>query len=318
MSGTIEMMGEEIKYQVDDLPTFSEYLGRLGPPPKSEIGGEDCVFVGAGDSFAAAKAAEHLSGFRMVALDPYDICLRPEIIEDKHLFLVSVSGRTRTNIEAAQAADGTAKRITAITADVHSVLAENCDDSIRLIFRRTGQLTSGTGSFTATLLACCSRIREPTKIPDLGHMLEKCLDWSDRTRLPRDGTTFMVGTGLGYSMAIYGVAKIYEVLGWKSQYQTTEQFSHMELFSLSEDDLVLLIPDSKNDKKSAQLENLLVSNECNVAKIDLDEMNDVIRSILIALHLQVLPWRTAIGEGLKECYFKMRSKHLRISDAIIY
>jgi fructoselysine-6-P-deglycase FrlB-like protein len=311
-------MGEEIKYQIDDLPAFSRDLGSLGAPADSERAGSNCVFVGAGDSFAAAKATEYLSGFRARALDPYDLLLNPRIAEGKHLYIISVSGRTRTNIEAAKAARGIARRTTAITSDVRSILAETCDDLIKLNFRKTVAVTPGTVSFTTTLLACCSRVRELPPIPDLGQVFDSCVKWSDTVELPTGGTVFIVGTGLSYCMAIYGAAKIFEVLGWKSQYQATEQFSHMELFSLSESDFVLLIPRSGADEKMAQLEDLLAGGGWNVAEINPIESDEVVHSIVTAMHLQALVWRTALRLGLEECSFKKKEKHLRISDAIIY
>lgn len=311
-------MSEEIKYQIEDLPAFNRYLETLDAPPDSERAGSNCIFVGAGDSFAAAKAAEYLSDFRARALDPYDLLLKPTIAEGRHVYVISVSGRTRTNIEAAKAARGFAKRITAITSDPRSALAESCDDLIKLSFRRTGELTPGTVSFTTTLLACYSRVREPTTIPDLRRMFDSCIRWSDGIELTAEGMIFMVGTGLGYCIAIYGAAKIYEVLGWKSQYQATEQFSHMELFSLSKEDFVLLIPDSRQDKKMTQLEGLLASGGWNVAKINPIDNDDVANSIQTAVYLQVLAWRTALKLGLEECSFKRKGEHLRVSDAMIY
>jgi fructoselysine-6-P-deglycase FrlB-like protein len=311
-------MSEEIRYQIDDLPAFSRYLESLDAPPDSERVGRNCVFVGAGDSYAAAKAAEYLSGFRARALDPYDLLLKPKAAEGKHLFVISVSGKTRTNIEAAKATRGIAKRITAITSDARSVLAETCDDFIKLNFRKAGGLTPGTVSFTTSLLACYSRVREPTTISDLRQVFDGCVNWSDTIELPAQGAVFIVGTGLSYCMAMYGAAKIYEVLGWKSQYQATEQFSHMELFSLSEGDGVLLIPDSREDRKMAQLESLLAGGGWNVAKISLIDSDEVICSIETAMHLQVLVWRTALRLGLEECSFKRKEKHLHISDTMIY
>lgn len=311
-------MFEEIKYQIDDLPAFVRYLGSLDAPPDSERAGSNCIFVGAGDSFAAAKAAEYLSGFRARALDPYDLLLNPRLAEGKHLYVISVSGRTRTNIEAAKGARGIAKRITAITSDARSVLAETCDDLIKLSFRKAGGLTPGTVSFTTTLLACYSRVTELTTIPDLRSIFDSCVRWSDAIELPAEGTVFTVGTGLGYCMAVYGTAKIYEVLGRKSQYQTTEQFSHMELFSLSDRDTVLLIPHSREDRKVARLEGLLAGGGWNVAKINLVESDEVARSIETAMHLQVLVWRAAVRLGLEECSFKRKEKQLRISDTMIY
>ncbi len=311
-------MGKEIRYQIEDLPAYNQHLRTMNLSRQHETNGESCVFTGAGDSFAAAKAAEYLSGFQARALDPYDICLRPNLLKGKHLFVISVSGRTKTNIEAARAVRGIAEKVTAITADDRSVLAQNCDDCIRLRFRRTGELTPGTGSFTATLLACYSRIGPLPEIANLGHLFDECVKWSETLELPSDGATFIVGTGLNYCMAMYGAAKIYEVLSWKSQYQATEQFSHMELFSLSEKDVVLVLPDSTEDSKAILLEHLLKANRWNVARLDPWHDDTIYGSIGTAICLQILAWRTALRAGLQECSFKAKAHHLRVSDEMIY
>ena len=205
-------MAKEIEYQIDDLPALNQYLRGLGIVSESKREGENCVFVGAGDSFAAAKAAEYFSGPRARALDPYDLCLNPKIVRGRHLFVVSVSGRTKANVEAARAARGIAQKVTAVTSDARSVLAENCDDLIQLRFRKTGELTPGTGSFTASLLACCSLVREVLAVPDVMQAIEQSVRWADATTLPSQGTTFIVGTGPNYCMAIYGAAKILSLI----------------------------------------------------------------------------------------------------------
>jgi glucosamine 6-phosphate synthetase-like amidotransferase/phosphosugar isomerase protein len=155
-------------------------------------------------------------------------------------------------------------------------------------------------------------------IPDLRPIFDGCVKWSDAIELPTAGTVFIVGTGLAYCMAIYGAAKIFEVLGSKSQYQATEQFSHMELFSLSEGDFVLLIPASREDRKLAQLESLLIHGGWNVARTSLIEGDEVVHSILTSMQLQVLVWRTALRLGLQECSFKKKEKQLHISNMMIY
>jgi hypothetical protein len=92
----------------------------------------------------------------------------------------------------------------------------------------------------------------------------------------------------------------------------------MELFSLSEGDFVLLIPASGEDRKAALLEGTLTRGGWKVAKISLNESDEVIHSILTSVRLQVLVWRTAQRLGLEECSFKKKEKHLRVSDKMIY
>ncbi|MEM3018578.1 MAG: hypothetical protein QXO25_06850, partial [Candidatus Bathyarchaeia archaeon] len=116
MAGTIDSMGAEIRSQAETLPAYADYLSSLPAVPQSERGGRNCLFTGAGDSFAAAMATEYLAIRKARSLDPYELAREPSIAADQHLYIISVSGRTRSNVEAARSATGIARKVTAITA----------------------------------------------------------------------------------------------------------------------------------------------------------------------------------------------------------
>src|SRR6266849_11056396 len=95
--------------------------------------------------------------------DPFELQLYPQVSKDKTVFITSVSGRTRTNIQLAKRVRGLAKKRVAITVSLESPLAKECDDVIQLRYRSQGIPTSGTASFSAALLAVASLIHRLPK-----------------------------------------------------------------------------------------------------------------------------------------------------------
>lgn len=318
MPSTIGMMGTEIRSQVETLPTYAEYLSSLPEAPQSEKDGKNCVFTGAGDSFAAAMATEHITMHNARSLDPYEVARQPSIAAGSHLYIISVSGRTKSNVEAARLAGGCAREVTAVTANQDSALARSCDNMIKLRFRSEARLTPGTASFTASLLACYSRVRLLPKISDLSDVYDEALSWCHDVKIPRYSTTFLVGTGLAYPFATYGKAKIFEVLGSKAQSQRTEQFSHMELFSLTEDDLTIILPEDENDLQARTLQALLEENSFKTALLLPRGRGKVEESLRAAISLQVLAWKAAKDLGMTDCAFINKSELLKVSDRMIY
>lgn len=316
---SVRSMGEEIRYQLDDLPAYRDYLVSSQPPLKSESWGRNCIFVGAGDSFIVSLAAEYLSQHLAKAMDPYELSLNPEVATDKHVYFVSFSGRTRGNLEALQKVRRRARRLTAITADINNPLATACDDVIELRIHKTQEPTAGTLSFTASLLACFSRIMRLPKFRNLDGVYERASVWSKEIGITKDVTTYFVGSDLSYPIAMYGAAKVFEVLGSKAQYQRTEQFSHMELFSLSRRDLIVIIQsDGKDDPKAQSLKKLLHERAFTTAAFETRAETEVEHSIYSALYLQLLVWRNAYRLGLEECSFRLNTELLQISNTMIF
>lgn len=318
MQNTIEAMHIEIKNQIEDLPSYVDYLATLAGPSESEKEGKRCIFTGAGDSYAASMAVEALSRRFARSYDPYEISRNPSDSSDLHLYVISVSGKTKSNVQAARAARGFARKITAISANLESPLVRSTDNVIQLRFQNEGKLTPGTVSFTTSLLASFSRVQNLPNLAKLSDVYDAALSWSENIEIPLNSTTFLVGTGLSYPLAIYGKAKIFEVLGSKSNSQRTEQFSHMELFSLKKDDLVIILPENNHDDQAIKLHNLLEEQSFRTLILSPDEHNEIERSLAAAIHLQVLMWKNAKMKGIKECAFINKRNLLDISDKMIY
>ncbi len=312
---SLEAMRKEIEYQVDDLPRYQHYLDTVErPSPRSRL-----AFLGCGDSFAAALAAQHISSHRALALDPNEAALNPEALDRRRLFVVSVSGRTYANIEAARIGRKRGCRVTAITANPSSRLAEEADELIELKFRSAGALTSGTVSFTASLLACFHVLGVKPNLGTLSAVLRSAKNWSRSFLPPMRATTFFLGSGLGYALGLYGSAKIFESLGAKSQAQHTEQFSHMELFSLKVSDIVVIIDlGSALDPMGSRLFSRLREAGFKAYRLHSGKREASAASIATALHLQTLAYRAAKSRRWGSIAFVQDKRRLRLSNYMIY
>jgi fructoselysine-6-P-deglycase FrlB-like protein len=309
-------MEEEIHNQIEDLPAFASELGK--DHRFRHLDPSRMIFTGSGDSFACSLFAHYLSNMQASAADPYELQLYPQVSKDKTGFITSVSGKTRTNIQLARKVKGVAKKRVAITANSKSPLAKECDDVIQLRYRSSGLLTSGTASFSASLLAVASLIRHLPKLDSLAIMERRAAEGARRLRVhPRQEFLF-VGSGTGYSLAMYAAFKIHEVLGLPAQYQHTEQLGHSQLFSLQnkKDNLMFLSPSS--GKKTSEVFRVLSKSGFNAHLLKSDRRDPILAALQIMFCLQHLALYLGRKMGLQECAFLTDKQRLALSSRLIY
>ena len=313
---SIEAMEEEIRNQVKDLPTFAIEL--VNDRRFRHLDPTTIVFTGSGDSFAGSLFAHYLSGMQAFAADPYELQLYPRVIKNKTLFIASVSGRPRTNIQLAKRVRRLAKKRVAITANPESPLAKECDDVIQLQYTSQGILTPGTASFSATLLAIASLIRRLPRLESLPILERRAADWARSLQVHPSGEFLFIGSGIGYALAMYAAFKIHEVLGLPAQYQHTEQLGHSQLFSLQEktDNLLFLSPTS--DKKTSEVSRVLSKNGFNSYLLNSERRNPVLATFQVMFGIQHLALDLGRKIGLKECVFLKDKKRLGLSSRLIY
>ncbi|HKW03965.1 MAG TPA: SIS domain-containing protein, partial [Nitrososphaerales archaeon] len=200
----------QIEAQEKALPEYVSYLKAL---KIENVRPEEAVFCGAGDSFACAQFVERLMNFKPRAFDPYDVLLYPEIIRDKKVFFISVSGKTKSNILAAKLAKRRgAKETVAITADPESELAKSCTGTIELRFSKSAELTPGTLSFTTSLLACGMMFKNLPKL-ETKDSIQRAKSWAQELSDAPISKYHFVGSGSFFAIAIYGAAKMFEFSG---------------------------------------------------------------------------------------------------------
>jgi glucosamine 6-phosphate synthetase-like amidotransferase/phosphosugar isomerase protein len=274
----------------------------------------DPVLVGAGDSYAASLCTSFLSGPKVLALDPLSLAESIGRAKDRPVYIVSISGETATNIDLARALKGVASRTVAVTSNPGSRLASETGDIILLPFRSAGK-SPGIATFTLSLAALLRICGHDPKL-----RFEDAMSAATKSRgvlIARgEGVTHYAGNNEDYAASIYGVAKIYELLGRRAQASMLEEFSHMPLFSLAKSDTVNVI-ESVTGNKGLRLCSLLKKNGYRSSLIRL-KGGRIQRLYSLVFAMQIAAIRAAKSEGLKAPYFLGAKEKLRISDAMIY
>lgn len=308
-------MEEEIANQMEDLPRFASQLKKQRFP---HVAPSELVFTGSGDSYAAALFAQELSDGVALASDPYELSLNPDRARGRHVVLISVSGRTKANIQLAQRLKRVARKRIAITANPSSPLARGCDEKVVLQYTTAGRLTSGTVSFTTSLLACAHLLRKLPKKLALRVAMRRGASWAKAIRVPPDGASYFIGSGVNSALAEYGACKVQEVLGAKAHGQVPEQLGHAQLFSIDKrKDVIFCIPSGRKDLTWRVLR-VLEQNDFRVHFITGQSRNAIVRSLEISFHLQHLTLNLARRKGLKECSFLTDESRLQLSNRLIY
>jgi len=307
---TIASVAEEFKAQPSLLRSFRESA------LWSELGdGGDPIFVGAGDSYAASLCASFLAGPRVLALDPYSLAESVSWARGRPVYIVSVSGETRSNIELARALKGVAKLTVAITCNPKSRLAAATDSVAELPFKARGK-SPGVATFSLSLGAVL-KVCGIESGCDLEEVLSRATTMAKRMRIASGrNLTHFAGNNEAYAASVYGVAKIYEILGRRAQASLLEEFSHMPLFSLSTSDRVNVV-ESPSGQKGARLHDLLTKGGYSSSLVSL-EGDPVERLYLLVFSMQRAVIDAARREGMESPYFLGAKKKMRISDEMIY
>jgi hypothetical protein len=304
---SIDAMEQGVHDQVDDLPAFARDLGRYHE--FQHVDPSCMVFTGSGDSFASSLFAHYLSEGEAIAADPYELQLYPKVTKNKIVFIISVSGKTKANIQLAKGVKRLAEKRVAITAKPESPLARECDDVIQLRYRDTGILTSGTGSFSASLLAVASVIGQLPTLRSLRIMERRAAEWARPLWILPHG---------GFLFVMYAAFKVHEVLGLSAQYQHTEQLGHSQLFSLRKKSDNIVCVALGSDKKTNEVFRVLSKDAFHAYLLKSRTRDPVLSSLHAVFCLQHLALNTGRKMGLQECGVLTDKKRLALSSRLIY
>ena len=268
---------------------------------------KNIFFSGSGDSLISSLLAESFSEGLVKAMDPLDLYQNKGLVKSKHVYFVSISGNTITNIKVAKVA----KKATAITSQSQSRLAKASDGLILLSSPNSGIFTAGSISFLESALTCISLVKN-IKIPNIS--LFKDVQVSLK-KVKLSKRIFVLGNLYTFPIAMYCAAKFYELLGYDVHYCRVEQFSHMELFSAKKGDTVILFEEKNPHTK--QLGANLKKIGINVIHPDLpsEKLSQVIFCIFFS---QLISLYEAKKKGKKECHFVTAKKIRDVSNRMIY
>ena len=145
-------------------------------------------------------------------------------------------------------------------------------------------------------------------------LFSKALLESKKIKL--DGKIFVLGNLHTFPVAMYAAAKFYEILGSNAYYSRIEQFLHMELFSVKNNDTVIIF-EEKNSHNTRMIKNLKKLG-LNVFQPALDIRDKISQIIFFTFFSQLTPLFYAKKNKQKECYFVTAKKLRNASSNMIY
>ena len=312
---SLDATEREIQSQVVELVSFAASLDREDNYRRFDPA--KFVFTGSGDSFASSLYAHYLSGGQSLAVDPYELLLSKSLAKNRILFITSVSGRTKANIQLAKLTRRLARKRIAVTSEPDSLLAQECDETIQIRFRKSRILTAGTASFTASLLALASQIRRLPEMDGLAARYSQMARWGLKNRNFTNEGFLFVGSGIGYALAAYGANKFHEILGQSADFEHTEQFGHSKLFGVEKATNIICLS-SPRDLKTTYLSRALSRNGFHCQVMKGNSTDGVIWGLEAAFAIQNLVVSEAKKRGLTDCTFLRDRRRLRLSSQLIY
>ena len=310
---SIAAMELEIGYQVQDLPKMVQ---------PNKINPDCCLFIGSGDSFVAGLIAHYASKGRAISCNPVEFLLNPSIADKRQIYIISISGRTNANILSAKVARKHKIRTTAITREPESILAKYCDDIIKLIYKSTGVLTSGTIGFTSCVLSCLSLLADVKELNYIDKIYFQAKIEADDLleKHSMDTSSFIfLGDGLLFPVGIYGALKMNEIFGFRSYAYMIEEFCHSPIFSIRREDNIIIFDKGDYDKKKARvLCKRLDKISYSSLYIDLKKLTGIEAVLKSIFLIQFLMLKIAKRNGLKECFFICNKELLKLSSDLIY
>jgi len=299
---TIQAFEKDIALQPNFLKSFKNQKTLSSNQQKNSF------FSGSGDSLVSAMLAESFSQGLVHAMDPLDLYKNKQLVKSKHVYFVSISGNTITNIKVAKSA----KKSIAITSKPQSRLAKASDDTILLSAPNSGIFTAGSISFLESALTCISLVKK-INISNNVKLLSKAKLDAKKFKITK--RIFVLGNLYTCPLAMYCAAKFYELLGYSVQYSKIEQFSHMELFSAKKGDTVIIFEDRHSHSK--QLATHLKKIGINVIHPDMptEKLSQMFYCLFFS---QFITLFEAKKKKKKDCHFVLAKNIRNVSNQMIY
>lgn len=299
---TIEAFEKDVEIQLDFLKSF------VPQKPLSVNQQKNSFFTGSGDSLVSAMLAESFSNGLVKSMDPLDLFKNKHLAKSKNIFFVSISGNTLTNVKVAKIA----KNAIAITSKSDSRLAKVSSKIILLTAPNHDVFTAGSISFLESALTCISLVT-PIKIPNVSKLFLKAKHDAKNSKISKK--IYVLGNLYTFPLAMYCAAKFYEIMGYDVHYSRLEQFSHMELFSVSKGDTVIIFEEKNTHNKQLAK---------NLKKIGIGVIHPNLPSekysqmIYCTFFSQLLALIEAKKKQKRDCHFVTAKKIRNVSNQMIY
>lgn len=273
---------------------------------------KNCIFVGSGDSYVAGLIAEYVSNHTCTCYSPADL-MRSKFMKEMTYYFISVTGRTRSNIEVAKRATDAGARTVAITLDPASELANVCDE-IYPLRKAVANTVTSYGAFTANVIICLqlAGISIPRKF-QMWHKNGLALSSKfDHVNLPK-GTLHILGNDVFYPLAIYASLKMSEFFGVTTVPNRMEEFCHSPVFGIKPSHTVWILGRTENiiSQKLGNLNNKSIFFELK----NRDVLSEIFESIFFLQGFMLL---LCEKNNFNELKYVLMKRVLAVSSSIIY
>jgi fructoselysine-6-P-deglycase FrlB-like protein len=194
---------------------------------------DDCIFVGSGDSYVAGLIVEYLTNHICRCYSPSDL-FNSGFIKDKTYCFISVTGKTKANIEVARRASQAGVRTVAVTLNRNSQLAQVCKEVVPLKITTIQTPTISFGTFVASVITCLQivGVTIPSKF-DIWQKngLELSLNLLSSMIFPEQ-TVYLLGNKTLYAIALYASLKMSEFFCTTAVAHKLEEFCHSPIFGI--------------------------------------------------------------------------------------
>jgi fructoselysine-6-P-deglycase FrlB-like protein len=278
---------------------------------------DDCIFVGSGDSYVAGLITEYLTNHKCTCYSPSDL-IDSLPLQNKVYCFVSVTGKTRANIEVAQRAKKAGIRTLALTLNTDSKLARACDEVIPLKITSKKTPTAGYRTFTANVVACLqlAGIAVPKNFA-IWHKngIQLAANLKSKSATVPKGVLYVLGNAILYPLALYTSLQLAEFFGTTAVANKLEEFCHSPVFGAKKTDNLWILGQNENENAASQR---LAQTGFDVAYFQLHNPAILAQLFESIFFLQSLILLLAQRNGYTELEFVLKQDVLRASSDIIY
>jgi fructoselysine-6-P-deglycase FrlB-like protein len=276
---------------------------------------DDCIYVGSGDSYVVGLIVEYLTSHKCRCYSPSDL-FNSRFIKDKTYCFISVTGKTKANIEVARRASQAGVKTVAVTLDKKSDLAQICDELVLPEIKRTDTPTAGFSTFVTNVVTCLqiSGITIPEKF-EVWHKkgVQLSVDLLESIVLPKEESIYLLGNNILYAMALYTSFQMAEFFGSSVIAHKLEEFCHSPIFGFKRSDYIWIL--GQNESHLNQRLNALGLRLSYMELYNQDILAQVFESIFFVQNLMLL---LAQRHGFIELQYVLMKDVLKASSDIIY
>ena len=275
---------------------------------------DDCIYVGSGDSYVAGLIVEFLTDHKCKCYSPSDL-LNSKLLNDKTYCFISVTGKTKANIDLARRATELGVKTIAVTQNSNSRLSQACREIVPLKITAEHSPTAGFGTFIANVITCLQivGVRVPSKF-DIWHKkgLELSHNLIDSMILPKK-TLFLLGNNTLYALALYASLKMSEFFCINAVAHKLEEFCHSPIFGIKKSHHLWIM--GQNDERISKRLKKLGLHQSYLELHRADIFTQLFESIFFVQTLMLL---MAKKYGYTKLQYVLRQDILKASSDIIY